>query len=514
MKWFVRGDIDGFFGLFVDNLLQLLLILTLCPLACGFPVEFVVGTILPGAAISVAAGNFFYAWQARKLARQERREDVTALPFGINTVSLIAFIFLIMAPVYRETNNPQLAWRAGLFACLLNGLMEITGAFVGDAFRRITPRAALLSSLAGIAITFIAMGFVFQIFASPAVALVPVFLILAGYGGKVRFPLGLPAGFVAVLIGALTAWTLHWAGAGPAPKAPPLTLGLHLPAFYFSDVFRLFSEPMGWKYLAVIFPMGLFNVVGSLQCLESAEAAGDRYPTKPSLLANGLATVGAAFLGSAFPTTIYIGHPGWKAMGARSGYSLLSGAIIAALCLGGAVTAVLRIVPLEAALGILLWIGVIITAQAFQAVPRPHALAVAVGLIPSLAAWALFLIETTLRANGIDVVSAAPKFGSDLFFHGLVALSQGFVLSSMILAAITTNLIDQKFRAAAGWSFAAAALSAAGLIHAYKLTPAGVDNQFGWMAAPPFAVAYAVAGVMFLLIAMSKGKEADQESEK
>ncbi|MAG16645.1 MAG: hypothetical protein CMJ21_01090 [Phycisphaerae bacterium] len=29
-RWFVRGDIDGFFGLFVDNLVQLLLIDQLC----------------------------------------------------------------------------------------------------------------------------------------------------------------------------------------------------------------------------------------------------------------------------------------------------------------------------------------------------------------------------------------------------------------------------------------------------------------------------------------------------
>lgn len=508
MKWFVRGDIDGFFGLFVDNLLQLLLILTFCPLVCGFSLEFVVGTVLPGAALSIAAGNLFYAWQARRVSRMEKRDDVTALPFGINTVSLIAFIFLIMGPVYRETGDAQLAWHAGLFACLLNGLMEIAGAFVGDLLRRVTPRAALLSSLAGIAITFIAMGFVFQIFASPAIALVPVFLILAGYGGKIRLPLKLPAGFVAVVIGALTAWILHWAGVTAAPAAPPLTLGLHLPHPHFGDVFRLFSESTGWKYLAVIFPMGLFNVVGSLQCLESAEAAGDRYPTRPSLLVNGLATLMAAFFGSAFPTTIYIGHPGWKAMGARSGYSLLSGVIVAALCLGGAVTAILHVVPLEAALGILLWIGVIITAQAFQTVPQPQALAVAVGLIPSLAAWGLFLVETTLRVTGNDFASAAPKFGSDLFVYGMIALSQGFVLSSMILAAITAKLIDQKFLAAAGWAFAAAVLSAVGLIHAYTLTPSGVDNKFGWMAAPPFAAAYAVAGVLFLLIALKRNDDA------
>lgn len=514
MRWFVRGDVDGFFGLFVDNLLQLLLILTLCPIACGLPIDFVVSTILPGAAVSIAIGNIFYAWQARRLARAENREDVTALPFGINTVSLVAFIFLIMAPVYRDTGDAHLAWRAGLFACLLNGFMEIAGAFVGDAFRRITPRAALLSSLAGIAITFIAMGFVFQIFASPAIALVPVCLILAGYGGKVRLPLGLPAGFVAVVIGATTAWVMHWLGAASAPSAPAMAPGLRLPSFYFADVFQLFSEPTGWRYLAVILPMGLFNVIGSLQSLESAEAAGDRYSTQPSLLVNGCATIVAAFLGSAFPTTIYIGHPGWKAMGARSGYSLVCGLVVAVLCFAGAVAVILRVIPLEAALGILLWIGVIITAQAFQAVPRPHALAVAVGLIPSLAAWALFLIETTLRVNGVDLASAAPKFGNDLFIFGIVALSQGFVLSSMVLAAMTTKLIDQNFRAAAGWAFAAAALSASGLIHAYRLLPTGVDNHFGWMAAPAFAASYAAAGVLFWLLGLLKRNSAPIPQEQ
>ena len=34
MRWFVRGDLDGFFGLFVDNLVQLLLLVQLCAL-CG-----------------------------------------------------------------------------------------------------------------------------------------------------------------------------------------------------------------------------------------------------------------------------------------------------------------------------------------------------------------------------------------------------------------------------------------------------------------------------------------------
>ena len=69
-------------------------------------------------------------------------------------------------------------------------------------------------------------------------------------------------------------------------------------------------------YLSVIVAMGLFNVLGSLQNIESAEAAGDPCvrKTRPSLMINGLGSIAAALFGSAFPTTIYIGHPGWKSL--------------------------------------------------------------------------------------------------------------------------------------------------------------------------------------------------------
>src|SRR5688572_16946923 len=87
-----KGDWDGFFGLFIDNLLQLLLIFTLCPLLCGMSAAEVSSTILPGAALSILVGNFFFAWQAWKIAKAEGRNDVTAMPYGINTVSLFAYI--------------------------------------------------------------------------------------------------------------------------------------------------------------------------------------------------------------------------------------------------------------------------------------------------------------------------------------------------------------------------------------------------------------------------------------
>jgi AGZA family xanthine/uracil permease-like MFS transporter len=217
----------------------------------------------------------------------------------------------------------------------------------------------------------------------------------------------------------------------------------------------------------------------------------------PSLLANGTATLAAACFGCPFPTTIYIGHPAWKSMGARRGYSILNGAVIAALCFLGAIPVVLKVVPVEATLGILLWVGLIITAQAFQAVPREHALAVALGLIPSLAAWALVLIETALRAGGSSLFLAAPKFGAELYVHGAIALSQGFLLTSMLLTATLVFILEKRFLRAAGWALTAAVLSMAGLIHAYELTPAGVKNRFGLAAAPGFGIMYAL-GALFL----------------
>jgi AGZA family xanthine/uracil permease-like MFS transporter len=496
LPWFVHGDIDGFFGLFIDNLLQLMLIGVLCKFACGLPDDLVLGRILPGAGFSILAGNLFYAWQARQLARKSGRMDVTALPFGINTPSLIAFIFLVMAPVFHETQDPNLTWKVGLFACLISGLMEIAGAWVGDWLRRHTPRAALLSALAGIAITFIAMGFIFQMFASPLLAILPMFLILLSYASRFKWPFALPGGFVAVVIGVVLAWVLPREWTGFAPSTAPVALALHLPQSSFSDALSLLFDPKGWRYLAVIFPMGLFNVIGSLQNLESAEAAGDRYETKPSLLANGIATVGAAFLGSAFPTTIYIGHPGWKAMGARWGYSVLNGTVITLLCLTGGLALVQKVVPLESTLGILLWIAIIITAQAFQEIPKQHALAVAVGFIPSFASWALLLVETSLRVAGTSLFAVASKFGTELYIFGAIALSQGFLLTSMILSAVVVFMVEKQLHKAAFWCLAASALSFFGVIHAFNLTEAGIQNKFGLGAAPHFAAAYLMAAVV------------------
>jgi len=401
MRWFVRGDIDGFFGLAVDNLVQLLLIDALCRLVLGFPDALLYGQVLPGAAVSLLVGNLYYAWQARRVARALGRDDLCALPYGINTVSVFAHVFLVMLPAKLAATaagaaDPvRVAWQAGLVACLGSGLIELAGSFVAERVRRATPRAALLSTLAGVALGFISIGFLFRSFARPVIGLTTLAVLLLVYFGRVRFRGGIPGGLVAVALGTMIAWLT---GVAPVGEMPSHGHGLQLPMPVLGELFA--NSELLWSYLAVIVPMGIFNVVGSLQNIEAAEAAGDPYPTRPSLVVNGVGTIAAAAFGSCFPTTIYIGHPGWKAMGARAGYSILSGVFSTLVCLTGSLAYIAWAVPIEAGMAIVLWIGVVITAQAFSATPREHAPAVVIGILPGVAAWGALMAKAGLRAGG------------------------------------------------------------------------------------------------------------------
>jgi AGZA family xanthine/uracil permease-like MFS transporter len=504
MRWFVRGDIDGFFGLALDNLVQLLLIDSLCRFVLGFSPALVYGRILPGAAVSILVGNIFYSIQARKLAERTGRSDVCALPYGINTVSLIAHVFLVMLPakaLATKLNLPdpsRVAWQAGLLATFCSGVIELFGAFVAERVRRATPRAALLATLSGIALGFISLGFFFQAFARPIVGLTTFGIVILTYFGRVRFKGRIPGGMVAVGVGTLLCWLTHIAPNGVTPAAP----ALHVPTPAVTDLISAIGGHQLVPYLSVILAMGIFNVVGSLQNIESAEAAGDSYETRSSLMMNGVGSVAAALFGSAFPTTIYIGHPGWKALGARTGYSVLNGAFVTLICVTGTLAWISWAVPIDAGLAIVLWIGIVISAQAFQATPSSHAPAVVVGLLPGIAAWGALMAKSGLHAAGMG--DAARPFSealigefakSNIWIHGAFSLEQGFLFTSMFLAAAVVAVIERQWNTAAAWCAAASVLSATGLMHSYQWTVD--DTVLKLSPAWPFAIGYAVMALLF-----------------
>ena len=557
----VRGDLDGFFGLMVDNLVQVLLIISLCKFVAGLPDALIFETVLPGIAVSLLIGNLFYGWQAHRAARRYGNAKCTALPYGINTPSVFAFVLFIMGPVYRTAMAEpgmtveaagRLAWQAGLLACLVSGGIEFFGAFIAERLRRVTPRAALLGVLAAVGITFIAADFAFRIFTRPLVGLLPLAFLLLAYFARYRFPFGIPGGFLAVLFGTLIAWGatatgLHEFGAvemdSGAVSASLEQIRWSPPAFVGGELFELLRtrDDLLWGFLAVSVPMGYLNVLGSLQNIESAEAGGDRFATGPSLAVNGLGTIAAGLFGSCFPTTIYIGHPGWKALGARAGYSILNGLFFTAFFLFGLGPLLSAVIPIEAGAAIVLYIGIIITAQAFQTTPRAHAPAVAISLFPALAALLVITIANYLDAAGAveslaDLILAETPTAATVYLPGLLALTganSSWILVTLFLTAIGAALIDRKYKAAAVWAVIAAVLTASGVMHAYRLEGNAMQPCFLWQhwnaaaasaTAPdgpavflerafPIAVGYALMAITFALAAVRGDRSAPASNE-
>jgi adenine/guanine/hypoxanthine permease len=497
VRWFVPGDLDGFFGLFFSGFPDLLLIAGLAPL-CGFPPDLVATRIMPAVALSILGGNIFYSWQAHRLAETTHRTDVTAIPFGVNTPTIFAYVFLIMLPVYQRSHDSELAWHMGVFACFVSGVVQTAGAFCTDWLRRHTPRAALLCPLAGIAIAFLCLGFILRIFQTPELALLPSVIILAVYGAHLRLPFRIPGGMLCILAGLILVGVLKAFHLYHMPPSPPLgPLGIHLP--HPLNVFGFLRQGEGWKYLSIILPMSVLDTIVSLQILESVKVAGDDYATRPSLLVNGLATLAASAFGSPFPTTLYFGHLAHKAYGARVGYSILNGVVTLLICTTGLISPIMHFVPLEVVAIVIVWFGLVMIAQAFQEVPKSHCIAVAFGLLPMLASWGLQLVDLALRKGGSSLLHAAPKFGDELPIYGLIALSQGALLVSMIWSAAIAHILDRRFLQTAGWFLAGAGLSFFGVTHAYRLTAEGIEDKVGFFAAPEFALSYFAAALFSVM---------------
>lgn len=533
MKLISPGDGEGFVAAFVNNLVQLLILAPLCIGVLGFTPALVYGRILPGVAISFLVGNLFYAWQALQLAKRENRSDVCALPYGISTPGLFAHVFLVMLPAKQialaqgMADPERFAWHAGLVACFLGGLIEFGCAFFAGWIRRHTPQAAMLATLGGVGLGFLALGFLFQIYASPLVGFTSMVLVFVVFFGRVRFRGGLPATVVILAVGTALAWATGLAPVG-GPHAEPLAhFRLYFPQPVFGELWQAFGGGHIVPYLSVVIPIGLLGVLASLQNIESAAAAGDDYPVTPSLVANGLGTLAAACFGSPFPTSIYIGHPAWKKLGARAGYSVLNGAAITVVCLTGTMAALTWLIPAEAGIAIILWIGIIIAAQAFEVTPPRHYPAVIIGLFPALAAWVMLIVKTSVGATGVllgpALIRSAHAGGA--YIGGGFAIEQGFLYSAMIWSAIVVCIVDRAWLRAATWSGVGALLALSGLMHSYAL--AGHDTVIdlpllSWLSgqwtpgralfpAGPFALGYATVAVIFLLAKFITVPRADDE---
>jgi len=247
-------------------------------------------------------------------------------------------------------------------------------------------------------------------------------------------------------------------------------------------------------------------------------------------------TILGALCGNPFPTCIYIGHSAFKSMGATVEFSYLSAVSVLLLGILNGTSAVMRVVPEVAGVGVLMWIGIVVTAQAFDrdddyaqesSASKSHAAAVAIGLMPALAAWCLQYLQATLPAVGtvlshgsavedqvhvpFDKVMQTLE-GNGVYVYGLISLSRGYLLSSIFLSSTLVEIIDRQFYKAALWMLLASALSFVGAVHSFELDASGVSSSYGFPSRTvgEFPLKYAFAyGAAALLLFVFELRESD-----
>ncbi len=497
-KIWVPGDWNAFFGFGTNILVNLLTLTALLRFVLKMPDDLVFGRILPAVGLMMFLSTGYYAFLAYRLAKKTGRTDVCALPSGISVPHMFIVTFVVMMPIGISTGDPMKAWAAGLTWVFVQSFVLMAGGFIAPIIRKITPRAALLGTLAGVSITFISMAPSLQMFMTPLIGVVCFGIILLNWFGGVKYG-KIPAGLVAIAVGALIAWGstafgFKIGGMTTSALAASMTnFGFHIPLPAFSHVFD------GFQFIGIILvtaiPFGIYDLVEAMDNVESASAAGDSYPTTRVLTADGVVSLIGCMMGNPFINAVYIGHPGWKAMGGRIGYSMATGAMVILLCWFGTISVISAIIPTVAILPILLYIGMLIGSQAFQETPKRHAPAIILAIVPSIANWGLTMINNALASANVFSVSddlAKNMLNNGIYYRGLEALGGGSTLGGLILGATAVCIIDRQLMKASGFAFAGAILTFFGLMH---------GQQIGIAVSPMVAVSYVVVAVIMIACA-------------
>ena len=461
-RWYAPGDVNAFFGLAVDNLTNLVVLAGLLVGVFGFPTDLVLYRIVPGTALGVLVGDLWYTWLALRLRRQTGRADVTAMPFGIDTPSLFGLTFGVLGPTMLLTRDPVLAWKVGMGTTVAMGVAKLALAFSGEWVRRVVPRAGLLGSIAGVSVLLIAFLPALKVMADPLVGFVSLGLILVALVGRIALPGRVPGALAAVVVGGLVYVVERWAGIAPAGHVLTVPgewrLAVPWPTLTWLD-----ATGEIWGALSVALPFALATVIGGIDNTESAIAAGDTYRTRDILLTEAVATILAGLAGGVVQNTPYVGHPAYKAMGARAGYTLATGLVIGLGAMAGVVSVLVGLLPEAAVAPILIFVGLEITAQAFLATPPRHAPAVALAFIPTTAALILIQLAGILGSLGLG--PGAIRGDAAATIQTLRLLGNGFILSALLWGAAAALIIDRRLLAAAATLGVASLASLCGVIH-------------------------------------------------
>lgn len=488
--WAARGDINAFFGLMLDNVGGMILMASLLVDGFRFPAGFVLTKMIPGTAAGVLFGDLIFTLMGLRLARRTGRTDVTAMPLGLDTPSTFGAVLFIIGPSFVEATRrglepeaaAQHAWFLGLSILLASGLFKLACAPFSGWIRTLIPRAGLLGSLTAIALVLISFLPFLDIAGAPIAGMVAMVVVLTTLTARWKLPREFPGALAAVLIGCLVFYLgrlLGWGGES-VNHPHPLTLRASLP-LPIEDWWGWFlrSWPEVLSALPVAIPLALATVIGGIDCTESASAAGDDYSTSQIIGVEGLATIFAGLFGGVIQTTPYIGQPAYKAMGARSAYTLATALFVGAAGIFGFFDIIFLVIPKAVIFPILLFIGLEITAQSFQATPVRHFPAVALACVPALAYLAVLAVNQVLPALGKPFDAMPAEVQRWVQTVAVIAGGGTFILTSLLWATTLAHLIDGRIRPAASAMALAGLLSLFGLIH--SPLPSSPIAMPGWV---------------------------------
>lgn len=489
MLW-KKGDWAAYFGLLANNLTNLLTMASLLLFVVGFPQEMVYGRIVPAFGLAIFIASVFYGWYGYQLAKETGRSDVTALPSGPSAPSIFTVTFLVILPVFKTTNDAQFAFQIALVWCLFEALILIVGSFLGDTIRRMVPRTVLLSCLSGLGLLLLAMNPMLQSFETPLVAFIVLIIIFINWFGKSPIFARIPTGFLLLAAGTILAW-IFGLQSPEAITASLHTLGFNPPEVHVNSLLQ--GIPHAAPYLASAVPLGLANYIFDLENIESAHAAGDSYNTRKVMLTNGIASSIGAFCGNPFPVTVYIGHAGWKSIGAGLGYTVATGLSMLIISLFGIGALLLAVIPVAAIVPILVYVGIVTANQVVRETPKLEVPVIFVCLFPWIANWALSLANNVLSAAGTTGAKVGINVlaNKGVYYNGLLHLGNGAPLSSMMWGCIAIfSILNQPLRGAIA-AAVASLLSLFGIIHASTV-------GFAQASSMQFVYAYLMIAAVFV----------------
>jgi len=492
-----KADLDSLFFLFFDNMSSLLgitaALIEIPKLARGgcwhagmscwatagpYITEWedmIFSKVVPGIGVSLIFGNIWYAWMAFKLAGFKGSNDVTALPYGINTPAGFLSAYSIMFPIafkYYGEQDPkkwcEKCWHAAAAATVIGGIFEIVGAFIGPYMRRVFSRAAIFTPIA--CVGFVWLGFVpfIGVMREPIIGGIPFAITILGFfanGGKGVSMFGLP--FIRPLnfLFIVTVGTIFkWAGAGKFNQDVDVMWDQvedYNDRFTGKNTMTPFVILQGLEdletSLLVVFPIAMQSFVETMENVELAASKGDQYNMREAMVVDGLGTMVGGLFGSVMPTTVYIGHTRHKLNGSSAGYSLANALLYLIITMAGLLPVIYSFVD-DVSVGCsLIAVGLMIVQDTIELSHPRHVPAIAIGLMFVIAdPWHFDMREPS---TAYCTRSVQRMRGLRNMWPG------GGILCSLIVTQIITDMIDMKYVRGCVYCVLALFLSLFGLMH-------------------------------------------------